>query len=348
MWLLLAEDKLEEETYSLIFTSLKHPIRRRILRMLADKPLTFSEIQEQINIDSGHLSYHLESLGDLIIHYQDGKYQLSSIGVAAVRLMSGVEEQTPVYFQNRFKPSHVVGKIFPIILAAILIVASLHFVTYATPVSTIGLSQDHIHPTPLLIGAGETIEFNITLTERELWLLGTPPLITTGSIDLFEVNGTYAYTFGIPWMTRNITAWDRCSIWLDLKLEMSSVPVEPSTILHVTLQMPPFSNLAFTVYKPDGTMETSGFTWVSLVWGINHIRSPAVEVTQLGKYRFEIINNDAHDWNGELTPDVEWQRVTKPYFYYGIMGLVFATGYLAFMAYRLLSKSQKTPNQRAY
>jgi len=36
----MAEDNIEEETYSLIFTSLKHPIRRRILRMLADKTST--------------------------------------------------------------------------------------------------------------------------------------------------------------------------------------------------------------------------------------------------------------------------------------------------------------------
>jgi len=42
----MVEDNMEEETYSLIFTSLKHPIRRRILRMLADKPLTYSEILE--------------------------------------------------------------------------------------------------------------------------------------------------------------------------------------------------------------------------------------------------------------------------------------------------------------
>jgi DNA-binding transcriptional ArsR family regulator len=341
----LTEDKLEEETYSLIFTSLKHPIRRRILRMLADKPLTFSEIQESITIDSGHLSYHLESLGDLIVHNQNGKYQLSSIGVAAVRLMSGVEEQTPAAFHSKLKLSDVVSKIFSIILVAILIVVSVHFVTYATPVSTVGLSQDHIHPTPLLIGAGETIEFNLTLTERELWLLGTPPLITTGGINLSEVNGSYAYTFGIPWMTRNITTWDRCSIWLDLKLEMSSVPVEPSSIPHITLQMPPFSNLSVTVHKPDGTMETSGFDWISLVWGINHIRLPAVEITQLGTYRFKITNNNSYDWNGELTPDVEWQRITKPYFYYGIMGLVIATGYIALISYKLLSKSHKTSNK---
>jgi predicted transcriptional regulator len=110
--LTLAEDKLEEETYSLIFTSLKHPIRRRILRMLATKPLIFSEIQEQFNIDSGHLTYHLENLGDLIAHCKDGKYRLSSIGDAAVRLMGGVEDQQIVDSSKNRRLAQVVPKVF--------------------------------------------------------------------------------------------------------------------------------------------------------------------------------------------------------------------------------------------
>ena len=72
----MAGEKPEEETYSLIYTSLRHPIRRKILRMLNNKPLTFSEILEAADIDSGHLNYHLENLGDLITHSQDGKYEL--------------------------------------------------------------------------------------------------------------------------------------------------------------------------------------------------------------------------------------------------------------------------------
>ena len=70
--------------------------------MLSDKPLTYSEILEILNIDSGHLSYHLENLGDLTVHSSNGQYRLSSFGVAAVKLMGGVEEQTPP--NNKQKP----------------------------------------------------------------------------------------------------------------------------------------------------------------------------------------------------------------------------------------------------
>ncbi len=82
----------EEDTYSVIFSSLKHPIRRRILRMLAEGPRSFSELQDGFHIESGHLTYHLESLRHLVIKGEDGRYALSSFGEAAVSMMHGVEE----------------------------------------------------------------------------------------------------------------------------------------------------------------------------------------------------------------------------------------------------------------
>ena len=72
--------------------SLKHPVRRKILRILDVEPSTFTQILQQINIESAHLSYHLESLGDLITKVDDGKYTLSEIGRAATSAMKRVEE----------------------------------------------------------------------------------------------------------------------------------------------------------------------------------------------------------------------------------------------------------------
>jgi DNA-binding transcriptional ArsR family regulator len=129
-------DKPEEETYSLIYTSLKHPIRRKILRMLKDKPLTFSEILEAVDIDSGHLSYHLENLGDLITHSPDGKYQLSSIGAAAVELMGGVEEHSHELSKPNLKLTQIFAKVYPLLLSAALIIAGLYFISFTTTVTT--------------------------------------------------------------------------------------------------------------------------------------------------------------------------------------------------------------------
>ena len=82
----------EDETYSIIFKSLKHPARRKILRMLSGKPKNFSRILEEMGISSSHLTYHLENLGDLVTKMDDGRYRLSTFGKAAVLTMKGVEE----------------------------------------------------------------------------------------------------------------------------------------------------------------------------------------------------------------------------------------------------------------
>jgi DNA-binding transcriptional ArsR family regulator len=82
----------EEETYYTIFTALRHPIRRRILRMLAKEPMTFTETLNRLKIESSHLTYHLESLGVLISKTENGRYRLSTFGGAAVSMMGWVEE----------------------------------------------------------------------------------------------------------------------------------------------------------------------------------------------------------------------------------------------------------------
>jgi DNA-binding transcriptional ArsR family regulator len=82
----------DEEPYSTIFASLKHPIRRRILRMLSKKPMSFSEMLEALEVSSPFLTYHLENLGELVFKTDDGKYRLSSFGEAAITTMTKVED----------------------------------------------------------------------------------------------------------------------------------------------------------------------------------------------------------------------------------------------------------------
>jgi DNA-binding transcriptional ArsR family regulator len=81
-----------EETYSAMFSSLRHPARRKILRMLSEKEMTFSQMLDELEIPGSHLTYHLENLGELIIKMEDGKYKLSSVGEASYSIMRGAEE----------------------------------------------------------------------------------------------------------------------------------------------------------------------------------------------------------------------------------------------------------------
>lgn len=84
--------EIDEDTYSSIFSALKHPVRRKILRYLGENLATYTEILNSLNVDTGFLNYHLESLGGLITKNQEAKYTLSEFGTAALKLMEGVEE----------------------------------------------------------------------------------------------------------------------------------------------------------------------------------------------------------------------------------------------------------------
>jgi hypothetical protein len=123
-------DHTEEETYSTIFTSLKHPARRKILRMLADRPKNFSRILEDMGISSSHLTYHLENLGDLVTKMDDGSYRLSTFGRAAVMTMKGVEETPDIKPKNNVMGSLKWKTVFAILMIAVILLSSLSYVQF--------------------------------------------------------------------------------------------------------------------------------------------------------------------------------------------------------------------------
>lgn len=84
--------EFEEETYSIAFAALKHPTRRKILRLLSKGSRSFTEMQNLFNVNSPYLTYHLESLRDLVSKTEKGRYRLSNMGEGAVALMEKVEE----------------------------------------------------------------------------------------------------------------------------------------------------------------------------------------------------------------------------------------------------------------
>jgi hypothetical protein len=114
----------EEEIYSTMFRSLKHPARRKILRMIADKPVTFSSLQEELGISSSYLTYHLESLGELLSKEENGTYKLSAFGLATVNTMKTVEE-TPSTTKPKKSPTIKFKKLVAALTIALILVSSL-------------------------------------------------------------------------------------------------------------------------------------------------------------------------------------------------------------------------------
>ena len=106
----------EDEIYSVMFASLKHPVRRKILRLLGLRSMTFMELVEQLGVSTPHLTYHLESLSDLVSRNEDGKYKLSSFGLAALSAMKGVED-----VQVEPKKNHLVTPVWKKISVGLLI-----------------------------------------------------------------------------------------------------------------------------------------------------------------------------------------------------------------------------------
>jgi hypothetical protein len=130
----------EEEIYSIMFSSLKHPVRRKILRMLTKKPMTFSQMLEAIGVSSSHLTYHLENLGELLSKKENGEYRLSTFGAASVETMKVVEEAPAVRSKYGFPLSLKWRSLLTILIIAVVLLASMSYVQYA---SLNQLSSEH-------------------------------------------------------------------------------------------------------------------------------------------------------------------------------------------------------------
>ena len=115
--------EVDEEVYTTIFNALRHGVRRRILRMLSETQMSFTAINEKLRISSSHLTYHLDSLKELVSK-NDASYRLSVFGRAAVDMMNGIEDPPkeigPIPVKDTFK------LISGILLVALMALSALH------------------------------------------------------------------------------------------------------------------------------------------------------------------------------------------------------------------------------
>ena len=288
----MSDDKIEEETYSLIFASLKHPIRRKILRMLANKPLIFSEILNALSIDSGHLSYHLDTLDHLIMHTVEGKYALSSVGIAAVKLMRGVEEyQIPSQASSSNDVFGAVAKVMVVVIIVALIASSLFYIGFVTPA---GGKSSEIPNIPVSILPNQTFTYNITIVYKEEGAL------------MERVSDSSLYMERRPFIN-TITSWEEGSFGVSFNFSDS-----------YSTRMRTYDSIGAVMEEwwEDG----SGGTWVGVGgWPI----------TKLGTYRVEIENIGFENIRGGIGINVRWELYEKPYYSYGIAGLIIASIYPA-------------------
>jgi len=139
----------EEDPYSRIFSSLKHPTRRLLLRSLKEQPFKrFSKLQSELGIDSPTLSYHLDSLTGLVDKKGDG-YSLTELGVAASNLMGRVEEteraRTPAL-------SHRVRFGVGLVMVLVLLAWGMFALTWTIPNDRVSIVDSVVHGQQVAVG----------------------------------------------------------------------------------------------------------------------------------------------------------------------------------------------------
>ena len=125
------------------FEAIAHPLRIRILKLLAEKPMGFSELKRELGIkSSGKLDFHLKKLGNLVTLNSDGKYTLTKEGYAALQAIITIKKygwQRRAYIINTvvyvmavaFTLSRILLEGAKLVYLAILVLVSLWFIFYS-------------------------------------------------------------------------------------------------------------------------------------------------------------------------------------------------------------------------
>jgi DNA-binding transcriptional ArsR family regulator len=95
-----------------IFKTLNHPIRRKIIKIIALKSkLTFSSLLKDLDkdgkIDSPTLSYHLKTLQNILI-VDKGYYSLTELGNAVLSVLGKTDQQVKIkWYRKRFLYAYI-------------------------------------------------------------------------------------------------------------------------------------------------------------------------------------------------------------------------------------------------
>jgi len=333
-------EEAEEETYSVIFRSLKHPIRRKILRMLANRPMSFSEILEGVTIDSGHMTYHLESLGELIIRTSDGRYALSSIGTAAMKLMGGVEEGVEEKTAPVIPPSKKQA-ILMIVSVGLLVSALIPFSLFACQytLSTIVWERTSYVQIP----ANQTFTHNFTVV-----------YVDTISIRVSNVSDNPT-EIPVEQLKFPFESFDNQSTYFMRQMPIKTTTYWEEDYAVFRLKIHEGDYVSYRVYNSEGELLLNESRRAVYIIDLTSISKIWVKVTEYGDMRWIGENGDPREiprtdmlildrplvidrtfkfeldaihsnqtYSATLTVGLRHESFTKPYYYYGIVGLLIA------------------------
>jgi len=312
----MSDEKINEETYSLIYSSLKHPIRRKILRMLEEQELSFSEILEALEIDSGHLSYHLENLGDLVTHAAEGKYGLSTFGKAAVKLMSGVEEKPKTNKTPKNRVQTFV-KVFSVGLAVILLLVGLFAIVFTT--------SDQFHypgeyGPQFTLAQGQTFSYPVNFTNSaeniNVGFIGTLLNVSNSPLPTPMKIWYQGFVVTSEGGTKFVDSGYGNSLDISTKYRMSFYVHANQIVFPLSVQV--YDSEGKALCSPQYFKSSTG---VVLVSGLN-------EVTHLGTCQIDLASNGTEPLNASVQVEVWEEQFQNPFFYYGLAISIAALMYM--------------------
>jgi uncharacterized RDD family membrane protein YckC/DNA-binding transcriptional ArsR family regulator len=82
----------DQDDVSRILSELSHPLRREILLKLSEKgELSFTDMMNLLEVDTGKLSFHIRSLAEFLEQTPSGKYRLGKLGENAIVFIKDIE-----------------------------------------------------------------------------------------------------------------------------------------------------------------------------------------------------------------------------------------------------------------
>ena len=82
---------VDEDGISKILSTIAHPLRRDILNFISEKgEVTFTDLLNALQIDTGKLSFHLRTLSPFLEQTPAGKYKLNRAGESTVKVVKDV------------------------------------------------------------------------------------------------------------------------------------------------------------------------------------------------------------------------------------------------------------------
>ena len=126
----------------MMFSALNHPIRRRIIEMLARNSVTYTCMLEELDIDTGKLNFHLKKLGDLIEKDEKGLYKLTDKGLRAFSIIQQVPEKIEEASAARRIAAYFLD------FFAVILVSLIYFIF---PIKISGIIQQEFVITPSYI-----------------------------------------------------------------------------------------------------------------------------------------------------------------------------------------------------